>query len=186
MAAVLELPELRKRVHLLSVDEYHCLPSENVELLRGLVVTKMPKSPLHALVSHKTMKRLQAQTPPGYEVRREDPLTFIDSEPEPDLSVVRGSPDDWAQAHPGTAQLVVEVAVSSVAIDQFKANIYAEAGIPEYWLMRPEDRAVDVYRQPTPQGYLSKATVREPEILRCVGIPGIEIDLSEIFPKSST
>src|SRR5438876_8537599 len=104
MTALLDLPAVRQRVHLMSVDEYHRagetgVLSEDVELLRGIVVTKMPKSPLHELVSQKLMKRLLTQAPEGFEVRREGPLTLRDSEPEPDLSVVRGKPDDWATAH---------------------------------------------------------------------------------------
>ncbi len=142
MTALLELPAFRERVHRLSVAEYHRagetgLLSDDVELLRGIVVTKMSKSPLHELVIQKLIKRLLAQTPNGFEVRREGPLTLADSEPEPDLSVVRGAADDWATAHPSTAHLVVEVAVSSLPLDEGKAEIYAEAGILEYWLVLP-------------------------------------------------
>ncbi len=190
MTALLEMPAFRARVHRLSVAEYHRagdtgLLSDDVELLRGIVVTKMPKSPLHELVIQKLIKRLLAQIPNGFEVRREAPLTLQDSEPEPDLSVVQGAPDDWATAHPSTAHLVIEVAVSSIPLDEGKAEIYAEAGILEYWLVRPEDRAVDVYRKPLTDRYLSKTTLIEPESLCCAGIPGIEIALAEILPTRS-
>jgi Uma2 family endonuclease len=158
------------------------LLTDEVELLRGIVVTKMSKSPLHELVVQKLMKRLLAQTPNGFEVRREGPLTLLDSEPEPDLSVVQGTADDWAMAHPSTAHLVIEVAVSSLPLDEGKAEIYAEAGIPEYWLVRPEQRAVDVYREPSRNGYLSKTLVVEAGVLRCTSIPGIEFGLAEILP----
>ena len=127
MAALLEIPAVRARVHRMSVAEYHRagetgLLSADVELLRGIVVTKMPQSPLHELVLQKWMKRLLAQVPNGFDVRREEPLTLRDSEPEPALSVVRGVADDWATAHPSTAHLVVEVAVSSVPLDEGKAR----------------------------------------------------------------
>src|SRR5438445_3638773 len=152
MKALLELPTVRERVHRMSVSNYHRageigMLGEDVELLRGIVVQKMPKSPLHELVCQKLMLALLAKVTKEFQVRRESPLTLRDSEPEPDVSVVRGKPDDWAKTHPSTAQLVVEVAVSSVALDEGMAEIYAEAGIPEYWLVRPEARAVDVYRE---------------------------------------
>ncbi|HUC86408.1 MAG TPA: Uma2 family endonuclease [Candidatus Acidoferrales bacterium] len=190
MTVLLEMPAFRERVHRLSMAEYHRagetgLLSDDVELLRGIVVTKMSKFPLHELVVQKLMKRLLAQIPDGFEVRREGPLTLRDSEPEPDLSVVRGTADDWAVAHPSTAHLVIEVAVSSLPLDEGKAEIYAEAGILEYWLVRPENRAVDVYREPASDGYLSKTTLIEPEILRCANIPEIEIGLAEILPVRS-
>ena len=187
MTSLLELPAFRQQVHLLSVEEYHRLGelgmlSEAVELLRGIVVTKMPKSPLHELVAHKLMLCLLAKAPDGFEVRRESPLTLRGSEPEPDLSIVWGKPDDWAKAHPSTAHLVVEVAVSSAALDEGKAEIYAEAGIPEYWLVRPEERAVDVYREPTAEGYLSRTTIAGKDILSCASIPGVELALADILP----
>jgi len=123
--------------------------------------------------------------PNGFDVRPERPLTLRDSEPEPDISVVRGKPDDWIMEHPKTAHLVVEVAVSSVAVDEGMAEIYAEAGIPEYWLVRPEDRVVDVYREPTNAGYLSKRTLKQADTLECQSIPGVKILVSDILPAAS-
>src|SRR5207249_9090410 len=107
----------------MSVSDYHRagemgMLGEDVELLRGIVFKKMPKSPLHELVSQKLMLVLLAQVPKEFQVRRESPLTLRDSEPEPDVSVVRGKPDDWAKAHPRTAHLLVELAVGSVALDE--------------------------------------------------------------------
>ena len=153
MTSLLEPLAFRDLVHRTPVEDYHRagetgVLSDDVELLRGIVVTKMPKSPLHELVAQKLPKRLLAQVPNDFEVRRETPLTLRDSAPEPDISVVRGKPDDWATAHPSTAHLVIEVAVTSTALDEGKAKIYAEAGLAEYWLVRPEDRAVGVFREP--------------------------------------
>lgn len=187
MTALLELPAFRQQVHAISVEVYHrlgemSLLSEDVELLRGIVVTKMPKSPLHELVAQKLMRQLLQKVPNGYEVRREGPLTLRDSEPEPDLSVVRGTPDDWATAHPATADLVVEVAVTSAALDEGKAEIYAEAGIPEYWVVLPEDRVINVYRDPASQAYRSKITLTEQTIIQCLALPGVQFQVSEIFP----
>ena len=81
MTALLELPGFRERVHPMAVETYHRLGQmgvfcEKVELLRGIVVTKMSKSPLHELVCQKLMKLLLTQVPDGFEVRREGPLTL--------------------------------------------------------------------------------------------------------------
>lgn len=186
MTALLELPDVRERVQRLSVEGYHRLGElgifgKNVELLRGIVIAKVSKSPLHELVAQKLMKRLLAQVPAGLEVRKEGPLTLRDSEPEPDLSVVQGKPEDWATAHPSTAHLVIEVAVSSRAVDESKAEIYAEAGIAEYWLVRPEDRVVDVYSRPTSGGYFSKVTLSERERLQCASVPGVAFLIADIL-----
>jgi Uma2 family endonuclease len=188
MTALLELPAFRERVRGLSVEGYHRLGelgmlSDDVELLRGLVVTKMSKSPLHELVAQKLMRLLLAKVPSGFEVRPERPLTLHDSEPEPDISVVLGQPDDWATGHPTTAHLVVEVSVSSASVDEGKAEIYAEAGILEYWLVRPEARLVDVYRKPSRGEYSSKTTLGERETLHSTSLPGVDFLIAEILPS---
>jgi Uma2 family endonuclease len=190
MTALLEVPAVRERVHRLTVEEYHRagatgVLSDDVELLQGIPVTKMPKSPLHELVAGKLMGLLLAQVPKEFTVRRESPLTFGDSEPEPDISLVKGKWDDWVNAHPATAQLVVEVAITSQEIDESKAVIYAEAGIPEYWLVRPEQRSVDVYGKPTGGNYVSKQTLREGDRLRCLSISGVDIAIADILPARS-
>ncbi len=190
MTSLLELPLVRKRLPRLSVADYHrafelgAIPSR-VELLRGLVVTKTAKSPLHEFVSQKLMLLLLVLIPKGFQVRPERPLTLRDSEPEPDLSVVRGQPEDWTLAHPATAHLVVEVAVTSVAVDEGKVEIYAEAGVPEYWPVRAEARMVDVYREPTRTGYGSKITLTMRDTLECAGLAGVSFPVADIFPAQA-
>src|SRR5580704_14951849 len=117
MTAILELSEVRQRVSRLSVEEYHRLDEFNengkrTELVRGIVIEKTSKSPLHATIATRLFKLVLRVLPQGYTVRKEEPLTLRDSEPEPDLSVIRGSDDDFTKAHPTSASLVVEVAVS--------------------------------------------------------------------------
>src|SRR5438105_163413 len=118
MTSLLEWPEIRQRVHRMSVEEYHRagetgILSDDVELLRGIVVTKMAKSPLHEFVAQKLTDLLLAKAPAGFKVRKEGPLTLRDSEPEPDISVVRGKAEDWLASHPSTATLLVEVSVTT-------------------------------------------------------------------------
>src|SRR6266446_2991757 len=118
MSAILEIPEVRQRISRLSVGEYHRLDEFNengrrTELIRGLVMEKMSKSPLHRIIASLLYDLLVAQLPPGYSGWKEEPLTLSDSEPEPDISITRGEKREFAAAHPSTAELVVEVAVSS-------------------------------------------------------------------------
>jgi len=187
MTPLLDLPAFRRRVHPMSVEAYHRLGemgalSQAVELLRGIVVTKMPKVPMHDYVAQMLTDLLQAFVPPGFVVRPDRPLALGDSEPEPDLSVVRGRPRDWERAHPATATLVVEVATTSIDIYEGKAAIYAEAAIPEYWIVQAEERRVIVCREPTPEGYRSKAILNETDTLRCASLPGVEIAVTALFP----
>src|SRR5438093_3909250 len=99
MAAILEIPEVRQRVSPLSVEEYHRLDEFNEngrrkELIRGIVIEKMSKSPLHCTLAKRLYDRFVAKLREGMVVRREDPMTLADSEPEPDVAVVRGTEAD--------------------------------------------------------------------------------------------
>src|SRR5580698_591189 len=100
MTTILELPEVRRRVSRLTVEEYHRLDEFNengkrTELIRGLVIEKMSKSPLHATIASLLYKLILPMVPAGFTARKEEPLTLHDSEPEPDVSVVRGSDQDF-------------------------------------------------------------------------------------------
>ncbi len=85
-------------------------------------------------------------------MRTEGPIGLDDeSEPEPDVAVVPGGPDDYARAHPSRPVLTVEVAESSLALDrQRKGSLYARAGLADYWVLNLIDRVLEVYREPVP------------------------------------
>ena len=185
-SAILELPEVRQRVSPLSVEEYHRLGEYNergrrTELLRGIVIEKMSKSPLHRIIASLLYDRLAAQLPSGFSVWKEEPLTFLDSEPGPDLSITRGEKRDYFEAHPSSAELVVEVAVSSPALDRENAALYAEAGIKEYWIVLGTERQVEVYRQPVQGRYQDKRLCNSDELLECTAIPGVRVRVSDLF-----
>ncbi|MBM3841130.1 MAG: Uma2 family endonuclease [Verrucomicrobia bacterium] len=148
MTAILEIPEVRRRVSPLTVEEYHRLDEFNehgrrTELIRGVVIEKMAKSPLQTALSKQLCDLIAARLPSGFLVRHDAPITLADSEPEPDISVVRGTLADFVQAHPRTAELVIEVAVSSVALDRENASLYAEAGVKEYWIVLGDVESID-------------------------------------------
>ncbi len=133
-----------------------------IELLDGLLVRKdrsargenlMTHTPRHALL----IKRLQrVLTLPcesaGWHVQIQLPVTLTQiNAPEPDIAVVRGTEEDYANRHPGPPDLplVIEVADSSLGIDRStKQRLYATAGIPQYWLVNLPESQVEVYAQP--------------------------------------
>ncbi|MCS7191059.1 MAG: Uma2 family endonuclease, partial [Fimbriimonadales bacterium] len=72
-------------------------------------------------------------------------------EPEPDIAVVEGSHETYADHHPTTALLVVEFADTSLEYDRReKLSLYAKAGIPEYWIVNLKANTLEVYREPIP------------------------------------
>src|SRR5438093_10728764 len=106
-SAMLEIPEVRARVSPVTVAQYHQFPEFNengrrTELIRGVIIEKMSKSPLHSGTASALYDVIRPQVPPGFWLRKEEPLTLRDSEPEPDLSLVRGSREDFTTRHPAT------------------------------------------------------------------------------------
>ena len=186
MSAILDIPEVRERVSRLSVEEYHGLGERNengrrTELIRGIVIEKMSKSPLHRTICSLLYKLLSGQVPPGFTVWKEEPLTLADSEPESDISMTRGDETTFQQNHPATAELVVEVAVSSAALDRENASLYAEAGVKEYWIVLGERREVEVYREPSEGRYLQKRVITVEERIDCMALPGMSVRVGYLF-----
>jgi Uma2 family endonuclease len=143
----------------LTVDQYRAMarlgiltPDDRVELLEGWLVTKMTKHRPHVVCAQRTFHAIAAIMPAGWFVAKEDPVLAFDSEPEPDISVVRGTFGDYIERTPGPLQvaLVVEVADSSLSTDQsMKKRLYARAGFLVYWLINLIDNRVEVYTDPT-------------------------------------
>jgi Uma2 family endonuclease len=186
MSSVLDNPAIRNRAHLLSVKEYHALGdlgflSKRTELIEGVVIEKMPKSPRHATFVKKIFRSLSLVVPKGYHVASEQPITLKNSEPEPDISIVKGSIDDYANAHPTRAELVVEVSFTTLSEDRSMAFIYAESSIPEYWLFNLNNNTVEVYTKPMQDRYSEMKTYSQSDILTLSSMPEIKIQLSDLF-----
>lgn len=186
MTAILELPEFRHRVSLLTVEEYDRLDEFNAkhqrtELIRGIVIEKMGKSPFHASISLRLGELVPLLLPAGFHARPDQPLRFADSVPEPDMAIVRGSRTEFRQTHPTIAALVMEIAVSSVALDREMASLYAEAGVEEYWIILAKELAVEVYRQPLAGGYREKLVMTTSDVLTSLAVPGFSVPVHEIF-----
>src|SRR5215510_2408935 len=127
-------------------------PGERVELIGGRIVTMSPQNSPHFTAICLVEDGFRTIFGTGYVVRVQGPLDLSpSSQPEPDIAVVRGNVRDYANAHPTTALLIVEVSESSLTFDRGeKASLYASAGIPEYWVMNLLDRRLEVYCDPVP------------------------------------
>ena len=187
MISVLEKPEIRRWALPISVAAYHVmfqqgLVAERAELIRGVVIEKMPKSPLHTYISSVIHRALLIALP-DFWVRQEQPISLEDSEPEPDISVVLGNASNFAKAHPSSALLLVEVAVTSEQLDREKAEIYAEAGVGEYWLVLANERIVEVHTGAKDGHWTNIRRVALDEELQPTMFPGVRLALRDIFPE---
>jgi Uma2 family endonuclease len=185
MVSILSKPGFQQRAMPLSIKAWHQmiaagLAPKRAELIRGVIVEKMSKSILHTKLSARILALLQKLNSTQFWVRKEDPLTFHDSEPEPDVSVAEGAEKDF-QDHPTTARLVVEISVSSVSEDRDMAEIYAESGVAEYWIVNGMERCIEVYRDPIGGQYQTQLRVAEGGVLECASLPEVRVDVSALF-----
>jgi len=127
-------------------------PGDPIELIGGELMVAEPQGAAHYTAIIKTARALEAAFGPGWHVRTQGPIGLDDdSEPEPDVAIVPGGPDDYSRAHPSRAALTVEVAESSLAVDRYrKGSLYARAGLTDYWILNLVDRVLEVYREPAP------------------------------------
>ncbi|HEU4371490.1 MAG TPA: Uma2 family endonuclease [Methylomirabilota bacterium] len=125
-------------------------PGDPVELLGGELVVAEPQSSPHYTAICLAAEALKAAFGDGWVVRQQGPIALDEqSEPEPDVAVVRGRLRDYRGEHPARPVLVVEVALSRLTLDRdHKGSLYARAGLDEYWIVNLVDRVLEVYRQP--------------------------------------
>jgi Uma2 family endonuclease len=107
----------------LTVPQYHEMianrilgEDDPVELLDGILLTKISKNPHHRSSSVLLQQALSRRVPEGFHFELQDPITLETSEPEPDASIIRGDVRDYLDRHPGPAdtELVIEIADDSL------------------------------------------------------------------------
>jgi Uma2 family endonuclease len=145
-----------------TVEEYHrlvamgALEGRSVELLEGLIIEMAPEGPEHSETIRESADWFRSCLGEQAKVSETHPITLSQSEPEPDIAIVVNQ--RYRERHP-TAQdvfLLIEVAYSSLEKDlNEKMRAYANASIPEYWLIDLRNRRVVVMRQPEGDGYQS-------------------------------
>ena len=152
----------------------------------------MSKNPPHVFALQ-TLHGLLAQILVGsWILRLQDPVTLANGEPEPDLVVVRGRLQDYAERHPGPGDigLAVEVAETSLSDDRgYKRTLYAAHRIGVYWIVNVIDEQVEVYTEPAGRGNDADYRVRQ-NYLRGESVPlildGVQIGavpVSDLFAR---
>jgi Uma2 family endonuclease len=177
-----------------TVEEFHRMaetgilgPDERVELVRGVIREMSPKNWAHVTASKSIYDRLRDALSGRASVYFEAPLTAapIDSEPEPDV-LVCSNPDELAYRSPRTEPLlVIEVADSSLEYyTGEKAALYAEAGVPEYWVVNLVARALVIFRKPLNGAYRQSFSVDEKARVSPEAWPEMAFDVFAFLPPA--
>lgn len=174
-----------------SVDDYYRMgaagvfkPGDRVELIRGAIVQMNPIGNRHARCVNRLGALLYRTYGEVAEINLCNPVRLDDtSEPQPDFALLRFSLPQ-RESHPGPADVLVaiEVSDSSIRYDRnVKAPLYAEAGIPEYWVVDLEAETVEIRRQPSKSGYRELQTLARGDQLRCLAFPDAVLEVADIL-----
>lgn len=180
---VLALPEeIRplRRVEYDKLVELGVFEDERIELLEGVLVPMSPIGPRHSGAIDALNLLLVRALGDRARIRVQNPFAASDiSEPEPDLLVAPLG--DYRTEHPAEAYLVIEVAESSLAKDRGrKLRIYAQRGVPDYWVVDVVDRRVEVHRDPHGGGYRSSRVFERGESIALQVFPDVSFSATDI------
>jgi Uma2 family endonuclease len=176
---------------LFTVDEYEQMikagiltENDRLELIRGEIVKMAPIGVAHAACVTRLTTLLVHKVGKASIVWSQNPICLQDSEPEPDVVLLRPHPNFYASGLPTPTDilLLVEVADTTLASDRgMKVPLYAEAGIPEVWVVDLNASEVEVYTEPSGGRYRAVRRVAMGETLPLPGGLGGEVEVVEIL-----
>ena len=179
-----------------TVDQFHYLgdlgmfEGRRAWLVNGVIVEEGPMDPPHAMGILMATEVVRAAFTPGWVVRVQLPLVLGQStDPEPDLAVVPGKPQDYT-SHPTSSALVVEVSDSSLRYDTtVKLSLYAAGGIAEYWVVDVNARQLLVFRDPKPDpaashghAYDTQRTLGPADSVSPIAAPNAVVKVADLLP----
>lgn len=170
-----------RRIEFEKMAEAGLFAGERVELVYGVIVRMAPKGPLHESALQRLTRLLVRALDTRAVVRIQSSFAASDgSEPEPDVAVVPTG--EYRAAHPSEAHLLVEVADSSLDYDRTtKARLYAECGVPEYWVVNVRDGLVEVHTEIVERAYTRVRPARRGERVQLLRFPDVEVAIDDVL-----
>jgi len=157
---------------------------DRVELIRGEIVTKMTVGKEHAAGVNRLTACFSQYVGKLLVLSIQNPVQLPDSEPEPDVMLLKPRDDYYAARlpQPVVILLLIEVADSSLEYDrEVKSGLYAENGIGEYWIVNLLEKSLEVYRQPRPAGGYAELCIYRPcESVQLTALPGVVVEVGKI------
>ena len=157
---------------------------DRVELIEGEIVEMSPVGFRHAAMVKRLIKVLSPHIDDNVILGVQDPIHLPNnSEPEPDVVLVRARDDFYDQGHPEPEDilLVIEVSESSFGYDfDVKIPLYGQVGIPEAWIVNLQDDELLVYTQPSEIGYKQQLRLRKGDEVSPPALP-IPLPVADIL-----
>lgn len=179
-------------LRLITTADYHLMAEtgilgadEQVELIAGQIIQKMPKGPAHSALCKRIEKLLEHRLGNQVLVRLQDPIQLSTySEPEPDVAVVHPDLNFYSDHHPTPDEvyLIIEVADTTINRDLgTKADLYAAAGILDYWVFNITPQQLHIFQDPKPNGYQRQLILRGQQSISLLAFPDCTITVQECF-----
>ena len=174
-----------------TVADYHriiaagILEERNVELIGGEIIEMAPEGESHAYCSDEAGEYLIYLLGDRAKVRQGKPITLpvSNSEPEPDIAVIQRLGQDYREHHPYPENIFWLIEYSNFTLSKdlgIKSQIYAAAGISEYWVVNLRTMELIVFRSPTDEGYQLKETLTQGNI-NPLAFPDISISINRLL-----
>ncbi len=178
------------RRHRITAEEYHRMgeagifsEDDRVELIEGEIIDMTPIGSGHANTVDELVRMIAPRLREDKRLRVQNPIVLDHTnEPQPDLAIIKNR--SYSDAHPGPEDilLLIEVADTSLTYDRtVKIPLYARHGIAEAWLVDLPGKAVEIFRYPSPNGYLDVDRHRPGQRLQALLVPEVEVDPGELF-----
>jgi Uma2 family endonuclease len=163
--------------------------NQRVERLDGEIIEMSPQHEPHARAIMQLNEFFTRQLKPPHKLRCQMPLAIGNSDPEPDIAIVPlPMPSEGA---PTSAALIVEVADSSLLLDRKKANLYASANVPEYWIVNLLDKTLELHLDPAPDlnsstgaKYRTISSLEKSRSIQPQSIPTSPLQIATLFEPS--
>lgn len=174
-----------------SVEDYHkmieagILNDRQVELLFGEIIEMSPEGPFHHFVNRSVVKYLRLLLGEQAEVMESHPITLSDSEPEPDITVVRSPDTLYINSHPYAQDIywLIEISHGTLSKDLgIKKKAYAEAKILEYWIIDLKSQSLIVFQNPQNDNYQIEANYKD-GFISPLAFPNIQINVNKLLEK---
>lgn len=160
--------------------------NDQIELLDGVIIEKMPKGTKHATLNDIIAARFINELGQKVYVRNQNPIWLDNfSEPEPDVVLATPPFEKYFENHPTPDEilLILEIADSTLNYDRnTKGTAYARAGIQQYILLNVQEKTLEDYREPGADGFQSKQTYRSEQAFNLVAFPEISFQVKDFLP----
>lgn len=189
---MIAIAPIAQDLRLITVAEYHQMAAagilaadEQVELLAGHIIQKMPKGPAHSAFCKRLEKLLERRLGDQILVRLQDPIQLDPlSEPEPDIAIVKPRDDFYVTAHPTPDDVywLIEIADTTIKRDLgLKAELYAAAGVEDYWVLNLATQQLHVFREPQADGYQRQTILQNQQTVSPLRFPDCVLSVDECF-----